>query len=180
MSQIILLLLALLWAAPAQAQFTIPNVADAFSAAQAQLDKVDLDILAAAQAGTGIVSGCAVTAQGSPDMTLAVSAGSVKVTGAEVAVSSGNVTITTAHATNPRFDLVVVNNAGTKSVTAGTASAAPVFPAIPATSVVLAAVYVPANDTAIQSNQIVDKRMLLTNGGGVTQAQALARGLLGF
>lgn len=160
MSQIIALLLCLLLAGPAQADFTIPNVADAFNAAQAQVDKVDFDILAAGIDGTGVYQGAAVTAQGTPDMTLAVAAGTVHVGNTTCDVAAGNVTIPTAHATNPRFDLVVVNNSCTKSVTAGTAAASPVFPSIPANSVVLAAIYVPANDTAIASNQIADKRVL--------------------
>lgn len=141
--------------------FSIPNEADASVSSQAAPDSKDIEILVAGQAGTGVVSGCAVTAQGSPDMTLAVAAGIVAVLGAQATVSAGNVTITTAHATNPRFDLVVVNSSGTKSVTAGTAAVAPVFPTIPASSVVLAAVYVPANDAAIGSTQIVDKRVVL-------------------
>lgn len=139
--------------------FSIPNEADASVAAQAAPDSKDIEILVAGYAGTGVVSGAAVTAQGSPDMTLAVAAGVVAVLGVQATVTAGNVTITTAHATNPRFDLVVVNSSGTKSVTAGTAAATPVFPTIPASSVVLAAVYVPANDTAIGSTQIVDKRV---------------------
>ena len=159
--QLLSLVLALfLSAAPARADFTIPNVADAADAKQAQLDKVDLDILVAGISGTGVLSGAACSAQGSPDMTVAVAIGAVKVGTTVVGVTSGNVTITTAHATNPRFDLVTVNNSGTKSVTAGTAASAPVFPAIPASSVVLCAVYVPANDTTIASNQIIDKRVL--------------------
>lgn len=177
MPQIIALLLALLLAPPVHAEFTIPNVADAFHAAQAQVDTVDLDIVVAGVAGTGVVSGCAVTAQGAPDMTLAVASGVVKVGAVVVAVSAGNVTITAAHATNPRFDLVVVDNAGTKSVTAGTAAASPSFPAIPANSVVLAAVYVPATDTAIQSNQLVDKRMIL---GALFHQSTMSRQSLGF
>lgn len=148
---------------PVHADFTIPNVSDAFDAKQSEVDKVDLDILVAGQRGDGVISGAAVSAQGTPDMTVAVASGVVKVGATVVSVSSGNVTIPTAHATNPRFDLVVVSDTGTKSVTAGTAAAAPVFPAIPASSVVLASVYVPANDTAIQSNQITDKRVLLGN-----------------
>ncbi len=146
--------------------FSIPNQADAFHASQASPDKVDIDILAAGYAGTGVVSGCAVTAQGSPDMTVAVAVGVVQVDGVNVAVTAGNVTIGTADGTNPRFDLITVNNSGTKACTAGTAAASPVFPAIPANSLVLAAVYVPASDTTIASNQIVDKRVVV--GGLLT------------
>lgn len=129
---------------------------------QAQPDKVDIDILVAALAFTGVVTGCAVTAQGTPDMTVAVAAGSVTLGGAVPAtVSSGNVTITAADATSPRFDLIVANSSGTKSATAGTPSSNPVFPAIPANSVVLAAVYIPAGATSITSARIIDKRAFI-------------------
>lgn len=138
--------------------FTIPNLSVAAFPAMSRLFSVDFDILAAALAQTGVKSGCAVTAQGSPNMTVAVASGSVYVAAVEAAVSSGNVTITTANGTNPRIDLVVANSSGTKSVTAGTAAVAPEPPAIPASSVVLAYVYVPAADTAINTNQITDKR----------------------
>jgi len=143
--------------------FEIPNdpaapVHPAAFADQAEPDAVDWDILVAALKGDGVISGCAVTAQGTPDMTVAVASGTVIIAGATVAVSGGNVTITAADGTNPRFDLVVVNNAGTKSAVAGSPNANACLPAIPASSVVLAAIYVPAADTDIDANQIIDKR----------------------
>lgn len=139
----------------------IPNSPSASFADQAEPDSVDFDILLAGIRGDGVISGCAVTAQGSPDMTVAVASGSIQIASTTIAVTGANVTITAAHSTNARFDLVVVNNAGTLSATAGTATSNPVFPAIPANSIVLAAVYVPANDTAINSTQIIDKRTLV-------------------
>jgi hypothetical protein len=144
--------------------FTIPNEASAAFAEQAEVDQGDIAILVAGHAGTGVVSGCEVTAQGSPNMTVAVAAGTVAVSGAAATVGAGNVTIDAADGANPRFDLVVVGSAGNKSVVKGTASSNPVFPAIPANSVVLAAIYVPASDTAINTNQIVDKRVVLVPG----------------
>ena len=141
--------------------FTIPNTAVAAFADQAEPDSVDLDILVAGYGATGVVTGCAVTAQGTPDMTVAVAAGTIRYAGSEAAVTSGNVTITAAHATLPRKDIVIVSNAGVKSVTAGTAATQPLKPAIPANSLVLAEVYVPAADTAINTNQITDKRVVL-------------------
>jgi len=139
--------------------FNIPNAADAQDVSQAQPDSRDFrDMIAAAFAGTGVVSGCAVTAQGSPNMTVAVAAGSIAVAGVVAAVTGGNVTITAANATNPRFDLIVVSNTGVKSAVAGVPNAAPVFPD-PAGQVVLAAVRVPANATVIDNAKIVDKRL---------------------
>lgn len=147
-------------AAPAAAQFTIPNYPTATYPALAAPDKGDFDALVAGIDGNGVLSGAACSAQGSPDMTVAVSAGST-IFGATVsAVASGNVTITTANATNPRLDLVV-SSAGTKNVRAGTAAANPLFPTPTAGDVVLCAVYVPANDTTIASDQIVDKRVII-------------------
>jgi len=141
--------------------FTIPNVGVAGFPDQSEPDSVDIDILTAGHSITGVVSGCAVTAQGSPDMTVAVASGTISVLGVNQAVSSGNVTIGAAHATLARKDIVVVNSSGTKSVTAGTAATQPLKPAIPANSVVLAEIYVPALDTTINTNQITDKRVIV-------------------
>ena len=141
--------------------FTIPNIDDAFNVNQAEVDSVDLTILIGGLDGDAVVSGCAVTAQGSPNMTVAVASGVVIVAGTRASVVGANVTITAANGTNPRFDLIVSNNSAVLSAVAGTAAANPVFPAIPASSVVLAAVYVPASDTTIETNQITDKRVIV-------------------
>jgi len=140
--------------------FTIPNAAVAEDVTQAQPDQFDFNgMIAAAFAGTGIVTGCAVTAQGTPNMTVAVAAGTIAIGAVTVAVTAGNVTIAAADATNPRFDLICVNNLGTLSAVAGTPAAAPVFPD-PAGKAVLAAVRVPNAATAINSAKIVDKRLV--------------------
>jgi hypothetical protein len=143
--------------------FRVPNDSSSFADTQSELHEADLQTLALGLQLTGVVSGCAVTAQGTPDMTVAVAAGSVIVDGVLATVSSGNVTITTADATNPRYDLVVVDNAGAKSVTAGTAAANPDKPDVPADRAVLAEVLVLAADTTIETDKIVDKRVFIAN-----------------
>lgn len=152
--------------------FTVPNELDAFNANQAELDKVDLDVLVAAYGGDGVMSGCDVTAQASPDMTVAVAAGTIRRGDETKDITGGNVTISAADATNPRFDLIAVDMSGAKSATAGTPAAEPVFPAIPANNIVLAAVYVPAGDTAIQSGQIIDKRVLIKSDALLLDSRA--------
>ena len=111
-----------------------------------------------------VLSGCAVTAQASPDMTVAVAKGAVLTNGNLKPVTAGNVTISTADSTNPRLDLIVVNSSGTKAARTGTAAANPAPPARSANDVVLAVVYVPASDAAIQTNQISDMRLTRTQG----------------
>ena len=143
--------------------FTIPNQSDAGTSSQAEVDAVDFGILVAAYNGTGVVAGGAVTAQGTPDMTVAVAAGTVLINGLHYTISAGNGTITTADSSNPRFDLITINTSGAIVVTAGTAASNPVFPAIPADDAVLAAVHVPAGDTAIATAQITDKRVIVKN-----------------
>jgi len=139
--------------------FNIPNAADAEDVTQAQPDSRDFSaMIAAAFSGTGVVTGCAVTAQATPNMTVAVAAGTVAINGTSSAVTGANVTISAANATNPRFDLICVAAGGVLSAVTGTAAAAPVFPD-PAGKVVLAAVRVPAGATAINSQKIVDKRL---------------------
>lgn len=141
--------------------FDLPDRADAAFDAQARLFSNDVKALTQAAGLTGVKSGCGVTAQGSPNMTLAVAAGVIYAANAEVTVTGGNVTITTAHATWPRIDIVVVSSSGVKSVVAGSAAEFPLEPATPAGSVMLAQVYVPATDTAIGATQIRDRRITL-------------------
>lgn len=159
--------------------FTIPNEDEcAYTvtaggvtfAPQATPDRGDVDILVAGQDGTGVVSGCAVTALATPDGTVAVAAGIVAVANRPVAVAVSTVNVlsgpgsTAAHATLPRLDLVVISSAGVASVVAGNAAAAPKYPAIPAASAVAAAVYVPAAATTIGTDQLVDKRVPVVIG----------------
>jgi len=138
----------------------IPNEADAGNEKQSRFDRWDFEI---GNLVDGVISGCAVTAQGTPNNTVAVASGTVQIGNAKVTVGSGNVTITAADVTNDRFDFIVVNNAGVKSATAGIAAVNPVFPDPPANSVVLAAVFVPANESPVivVAGDIVDKRSFL-------------------
>jgi hypothetical protein len=127
----------------------------------------DIAILVAGEAGTGVLTGCEVTAQGSPDMTLAVASGTIQPSAGvgAVTVTAGNVAIGTAHATLPRIDLVTASAAGVKTVTAGTASAEPKPPDLPSGHIGLAMVDVPAADTAIQTAQITSKRVVVFAAG---------------
>ncbi len=144
------------------AGFDIPDNDTAFAAAQSIWMSADIDILTAGAAGVGVITGCGVTAQGSPDMTVAIAAGVIRIADLTwVAVTSGNGTITTADSTNPRIDLISVSNSGTKTVTAGTAAANPKSPDLPSGHIALAMVYVPANDTTIETDHITDKRFIL-------------------
>ena len=139
--------------------FTIPDKGEGLNDIQSIWFQEYIDILVAGISGdTAVLSGCAVTAQGTPDMTVAVAAGSIRSAGTVYAVTAGNGTITAADATNPRLDLVVITSAGAIAVRAGTASSTPKPAARTAGDVVLAVVFVPAADTAIESNQIVDLR----------------------
>jgi hypothetical protein len=141
--------------------WTIPDKSEGQNDIQSILFQEYLDILAAGVQGTDcVLSGCAVTAQGSPDLTVSVASGAVLSNGVRFAVGSGNVTIAEADATNPRLDLIVVNSSGTKTVRSGTAAVAPSPPAKTANDVVLAVVYVPATDTTIATAQIVDLRIV--------------------
>ncbi len=145
--------------------WTIPDKGEGADNKQSVLFQEDLEVLVAGMQGIDcVLSGCAVTAQGSPDMTVAVAKGAVLSNGTLFAVTAGNATITTADATHPRIDLVVVNSSGTKAVRAGTAAAAPKPPARTANDVVIAQVWVPAGDTTISTNQIVDKRIIRDRG----------------
>ncbi len=143
--------------------FSIPNAGTASFIQQAEPDAVDIDTLTLGFADSGVVSGCGVTYNSV--LTVTVAAGTMKWAGTNAAVAGGNLTVGAADPGLARFDLIVVNSSGTHSVVAGTAAATPVFPAIPATSVPLASVFVPAAATTLSANNIIDKRVILTTSG---------------
>jgi hypothetical protein len=154
--------------------FTIPDVAAAWNPIQARIQTGDVQILTDGISGVGVASGCAVTPQGSPNMTVAVASGTVRIGGAAVSVTSGNVTITANATGQPRLDLICVNASGTKSAQAGTAAASPKYPTIPASSAVLAAVLVPTGASSITANNIVDKRAFVFASTGLVAANNLS------
>lgn len=119
---------------------------------------------AAGQGVDCVLSGLVASAQGTPDMTVAIAKGSVLTNGILKAIAAGNATIGAADATNPRIDLVVINSSGTIATRAGTAAANPKPAALTANDVLVAIVWIPANDTAINSNQIIDARFIRTQG----------------
>lgn len=145
--------------------FTIPDKGEGQVNLQSVWYQEDIDIFIAGINGIDcVLSGGAVTAQASPDMTVAVAKAGVLTNGVLKAVAAANATITAADATNPRWDLVVIDSSGAIAVRAGTPAAAPKPPVRTANDVVLATVYVPATDTTIASNQIVDKRVIRQQG----------------
>lgn len=145
--------------------FTIADKGEPESNIQSRLFQEDIEILVAALDGLDcVLSGCAVTAQGSPDMTVAVAKGAVLSNGTMFAVAAGNVTVTAADGSNPRIDLIVVNSSGTKACRAGTPAASPKPPARTANDVVIAQVYVPAAATTITTARITDRRVNRTRG----------------
>lgn len=139
--------------------FTIPNAADAADPNQAEPDKVDIDILVAGISGDGVVSGCAVSAVSGAGLDVQVASGEISVAGVKYPVDGGTLVLD-AGETNPRFDLIVaLDDTGVGAeVVQGQSAAEPVFPAIPAGAVALAAVFVPAGATEIDDVHIVDKR----------------------
>jgi hypothetical protein len=142
---------------------TIPDKGEGDNDIQSIHFQEYLEILVAGINGIDcVLFGLAVT--GGADMTPAVAKGGVLSNGTMFAVAAADVTITAADATNPRLDLIVVTSAGALAVRAGTPAAAPKPPARTANDVVIAVVYVPANDTAIATSQITDMRVLRTQG----------------
>lgn len=77
-------------------------------------------------------------------------------------VAAGTVSLSAAHATLPRYDLVVAYRSGTLGKVDGTAAATPTPPAVPAYAVGLAWVYRAANDNTVSNAEITDIRVKYT------------------
>lgn len=137
--------------------FTIPNKGDGLADAQSLLFRQHIDVLVAGVEGTGITSGCAVAPSGG--MVISVAAGGVVRAGVAAATAAATPTVSAAHATLPRFDIVVIAAGNSAAIRAGTAAANPQPPTLTAGDVALAMVYVPPAATAMAAGNIVDMRV---------------------
>ena len=149
----------------------------------------DLDAIIAGSNKLGVISGMATTASGTPDMDVHVALGYARVNGTYVTkVGTTDLTITTAHATYPRKDIITLSSAGTFTVTAGTPEAESGTPSptpapanIPANEILIAEIYVAANVTTITNADITDKRVnvfdsvLRTGDTGMTGAYTITQ-----
>jgi len=130
----------------------------------------------AASDATEVVSGCNLTEQAAPDMTLILAAtGSYDVASSNFTTTLiSDVTITAAHATLDRVDVISIkDNAATteETVTAGTAAASPVpdWASVPTDELVIALVWVGAAVTVINTTDVkqifwVKEKNLVQNG----------------
>lgn len=122
----------------------------------------DVDNIIQANESNAVITGLACTENDTPGMNVKTAAGSCFAGQTYVNKASATVTVVTAaDPTNPRIDLVVINNAGTISVVAGTPAATPNPPDVPDNSIVLAWIDVAALDTQIDNADIREKRIFL-------------------
>lgn len=139
--------------------FTIPDKGEGVDFDQSIWFQEYIDVLATGIARQDcVVSGCAVST--SANLQVSVAAGVVRSNNERLTVSSATPTHDAADGTHPRFDLVVVNSAGSVAIRKGTAASNPVPPARTANDVVLAVVYIPSGLTTLLSGHIVDLRVL--------------------
>jgi hypothetical protein len=134
----------------------IPNNADATYERQSGVYAADIFALQA-QAAYGVVSGLAASVVSG--LTTRIAAGQARVGEYFPFAAQTDVTHGAADATNPRIDLVTIDHNGTVAITAGSAAAAPVAPAMPANAALLCMVYIPAGTTTLTSAMLTDKRV---------------------
>lgn len=134
----------------------------------------ELNRLAAAVAGTYVFpsdAGGAVTSNSNMAPSVAaITARKVIVNGTldTTGYGGGTQTVAAADATNPRRDLIWYDGAGAIGITAGTAAAFPVLPTLAVGRIAIAEIYVAANDTSIDSGDIIDRRANIAGRIGMT------------
>jgi hypothetical protein len=157
--------------------YDLPNINDAAYPFQSRVYSTDWHILGACAGGRSGIIGTGtegeVTEIAIPGMSVEVAAGRANFNGTPADFLADTVTIAAADGTNPRWDLITVDSAGNLQYHQGTVAVNPVPPdpaAIPlGVEVALAYVYVPANDTAILDEQIIDKRVGVLEPLGASQ-----------
>ena len=150
--------------------FYIPNAPDASVVDQAEPDSVDF--VALGNRKSGVISGCEVTAQVSPNQTVQVTAGEILTEGVYKTVSSSSsLSVGLGSSAGPRFDLVVATSTGALAVREGTAGANPTFPTLSSGDVLLAAVYrTSGTASTVSGTQITDKRIFMMSNDARTGA----------
>ena len=140
--------------------FTIPNAPDTDKSTldQSEPDRVDFEVLGNRR--KGVVSGAAIAAVSGN--IVSVASGSISYEGTDYELgANATYTLSAAASSGNRFDLVVAryaSSAVTLQTITGTASSTnPMFPALPATDILLAAVLRRAS-SSITGNDIIDKR----------------------
>lgn len=140
------------------------------------LNTVDETTIAIVSGGGGVFAGGAVTAQGTPDQTVAVSAGSIITPEGKRYAFNGvsALAATAADVTNPRIDIVYVASDGVVTYLAGTAAASPSQPATPSNGTLLASIARAANDNTIATGDITKKRAFIVTANDFVDVQDLA------
>lgn len=130
---------------------------------QAEFDPVDDDMYAAAIRGRGVVSGCLVSPSDPEGLSVDVAAGLVVIADSLVVVAEQlEVEVPTPNLTQPRKDLVLVDDAGVVFVQDGIPTAmSPPFPSLPDDAAPLGALYIPADLDAVLSAHLTDKRLFV-------------------
>lgn len=129
-------------------------------------------IVAVGLTDSGIIGGDAwlkVTAQGTPDLTVAVSKGTCLVAGVLAGDLDGVASLTgfAAPSTNPRIDIVQISNAGVISRKAGTESGSPSAPSPDANNIKLAEVYNRVGQTSIKNTDDATNGYITNNGAHI-------------
>lgn len=151
--------------------------------AQAVPDSTDWSNVTAGLNGTGVISGCVVSALASPSMTIQMSAGSVAVSDAIYAIAAASITIASASSSDRR-DIITVNTSAIPSATQGTPCGTatwtrttypglpPVKPILAANTALLAEVYVAGGVSSITNADIL-------NSAAITPTVQTIQGLTG-
>jgi hypothetical protein len=175
--------------------FELLNEGAAAFGDQAEVDAGDIAILAAANRGTGVYSGCDVLDVFPADGTVNVVSGSYRVNGSTKTLTGGLVKVLAGSANTdgstslaadddlPRYDLIVADSSSHIGVIHGDTTVPvypnytvnPVYPAFSATTqCVLAAIYIPPATSAIDIAMITQKGVPISVNAFHDQAHSIS------
>jgi len=122
--------------------------------------EADEDVVGLAIRGDGIMSGGTITAQGTPNMTVNVAAGEMRMAGVRAAISTGSnpIAVAASDPSNPRVDLVRLSSGGVPSIVTGTAGSTPKPPVLIPGYLLLGYISVAAAAANIQNSNITQRQ----------------------
>lgn len=142
---------------------------------------VALQALDRARSGTEYIIGNGLVGSITTGLTISLTDGDIVSKGTRLSISSGSITMDTAHASLYRRDIVYVNSLGVISKLAGApalqADAYP--PNIPVGGVLILVVHIAPNQTVLSSADLIDVAQPLAKGPTMVEAAILGNAILG-
>lgn len=110
--------------------------------------------------GSLVLSGCTVSAQGTPAMAVDIAAGEVVFGNKRYTISGTSKSVDASDSTDDRYDIIYIDSSGVVQYADGNPDNNPYPPDLPAGSILLAILFVENASTTVEAGDVADARII--------------------